>query len=133
MLQRPSSPDGIFWYVYKARRKIHVLRTRKSGESKIINRTHPDSRRPEYFTIFLNSTCIFLFSYLVIYVLKELVVVVAAKSFNINAVMMYFDIDFLIRSKDWTNEAVKVVYSVEPLFTLILGFIALIFFFIDRK
>ncbi|MGA3013749.1 MAG: hypothetical protein ABSD71_06910 [Bacteroidales bacterium] len=46
---------------------------------------------------------------------------------------MYFDIDFLIRSKDWTNEAVKVIYSVEPLFTLILGFIALIFFSLTGK
>jgi hypothetical protein len=133
MLKRPSSPDGISWYVYKARRKIHVLRTRNIHESEIINRTHSDSGRLEYLSIFFNSTGIFLFSYLIIYVLKEIVVVIAANGFNINTVIMYFDVDFLIRSKDWTNEAVKVVYSVEPLFTLILGFIALIFFSLAGK
>jgi len=128
MLQRPSSPNGISWYLYKVRRKIYIVRSRNRGDSEIMDLTHARPGRHEYITIFFNSTCIFLFSYLFVYLLKEIVVVIAANGFNINTVIMYNNIDFLIRSEDWTNEAVKVVYSVEPLFTLILGCLALILF-----
>jgi len=133
MLQRPGSPNGISWYLYKVRRKLHVLRSLNSGDSEVKDHTNSGPGHLEYLTILFNSTCIFLFSYLFVYILKEIVVVIAANGFNINTVIMYFDVDFLIRSKDWTNEAVKVVYSVEPLFTLILGFIALIFFSLAGK
>lgn len=133
MLQRPGSPNGISWYLYKVRRKLHVLRSLNSGDSEVKDHTNSGPGHLEYLTILFNSTCIFLFSYLFVYILKEIVVVIAANGFNINTVITYHNIDFLIRSKDWTNEAVKVVYSVEPLFTLILGFIALIFFSMTGK
>jgi hypothetical protein len=46
--------------------------------------------------------------------------------------MMYYDVEFLIRSRDWTAEAVKVVFCTGPLITIIFTLIAMILFYLIR-
>jgi hypothetical protein len=82
----------------------------------------------KYLVILLNSTFIFLLAYLFVFVIKEMAVVIAAGSFDIKAVMMYYDVEFLIRSRDWTEEAVKVVFSTGPLIALMLTLVSLTIF-----
>jgi hypothetical protein len=78
--------------------------------------------------IILNSTFLFLLAYLFVFIMKELAVDIAAKSFNINTVMKYNGVDFLIRSRDWTVDAVQVVYSVGPLIAMMITLITVIIF-----
>lgn len=79
--------------------------------------------KASYLKIILNSTFIFLLAYLVVFFLKQLAITVAAHSLHITTVMMYYDVEFLIRSRDWTADMVQVIYSTGPVIT---GFIAVI-------
>jgi len=82
----------------------------------------------KYLVILLNSTFVFLLAYVLVFLLKEIAFSVAAKTLNINTVIMYYDVDYLIRSKDWTAEAVKVVFSTGPILTLMIAVVSGILF-----
>lgn len=161
MVKRPGSRNGIPWFFYKIRRKIHFLRTRGTlfhripkhlpeprgkretfrklrhlyhsgnlfkinfrGIGEFMNRNYAFLGNGKYLVVLLNSTFIFLFAYLFVFILKESATVIAAASFDIRSVMMYYDVEFMIRSRDWTEDAVKVVYSTGPLVTLMITFLA---------
>ena len=76
-----------------------------------------------YLKIIINSTFIFLLAYLVVFFLKQLAIAVAAHSLHVTTVMMYYDVEFLIRSRDWTADMVQVIFSTGPVIT---GFIAVL-------
>ncbi len=93
-----------------------------------MNRNYSFLGKGKYLIVLLNSTFIFLLAYLFIFLIRESAIVIAARSFNINAVMRYYDVDFLIRSRDWTVDAVQVVFSTGPLITFMVSLIAIITF-----
>jgi hypothetical protein len=93
-----------------------------------MNRNYSFLGKGKYLIILLNSTFIFLLAYLFVFLLKEMAVVLAAGSFNIKTVMMYYDVEYIIRSRDWTEEAVKVVFNTGPVVALILTVIFLTIF-----
>jgi hypothetical protein len=93
-----------------------------------MNRNYSFLGKGKYLIILLNSTFIFLLAYLFVFLLKEMAVSLSAGSFNIKAVMMYYDVEYLIRSRDWTVEAVKVVFSTGPLIAFMLTLISLTIF-----
>ncbi len=84
----------------------------------------------KYLIVLLNSTFIFLLAYFFVFFVKEIAIVIAARSFSINAVMMYYDVEFLIRSRDWTADAVQVVFSTGPVIVFMLMLITIITFFL---
>lgn len=94
----------------------------------LINRNFSFLGNRKYLVILLNSTFLFLLAYLFVFLLRELAIVIAAGSFDIKVVMMYYDVEFLIRSRDWTSEAVKVVFSTGPMISFLLTLIALAIF-----
>ncbi|MCX6244114.1 MAG: hypothetical protein NTU98_05355 [Bacteroidetes bacterium] len=79
----------------------------------------------KYLKILINSTFTFLLSYLVVFFLKELAISVAAHSIHVKTVMMYYDVEFLIRSRDWTADMVQVIYSTGPVITGLIAVISL--------
>jgi hypothetical protein len=81
--------------------------------------------KKSYLIILVNSTVIFLLAYLVVFLIKELSIVLVAESFRIKSVMMYYDVEYLIRSRDWTPDAVKVVFSTGPVVTAVLTIVSL--------
>lgn len=93
-----------------------------------MNRNYSFLGKGKYLIILLNSTFIFLLAYLFVFLLKEVAVVIAADSFDIKTVMMYYDVEYLIRSRDWTVEAVKVIFSTGPLIAFMLTVITLTIF-----
>jgi len=93
-----------------------------------MNQNYSFLGKGKYLIILLNSTFIFLLAYLFVFLLKEMAFVIAAGSVDIKAVMMYYDIEYLIRSRDWTEEAVKVVFSTGPLIAFMLTVISLTIF-----
>jgi hypothetical protein len=79
--------------------------------------------------IMVNSTALFLLAYFVVYLLTQFAVMIAAISFNIETVLYYFEIDFLIRSSEWVPDAIKVVYTTGPFVSLILALLSIIIYF----
>lgn len=71
--------------------------------------------------IFFNSLILFLLSYLLLKLLDILVTGLAATINHIPAHLYYHGVDFLIRGKDWTVDAINIVFSSSPLFMLILS------------
>ena len=82
----------------------------------------------EYLLILINSTALFLLAYLFVYLITNVSVIIAAISFNIDSVLYYYDIDFLIRGSEWVPDAVKVVYTTGPFVSLILAILAIIIY-----
>ena len=71
--------------------------------------------------VFVNSLILFLLSYLLLKFLDILVTGLAASVNHIPAHLYYHGVDFLIRGKDWTIDAINIVFSSSPLFMLILS------------
>ena len=82
----------------------------------------------KYLIILINSTALFLLAYLLVYLITQVSVMIAAISFNIDTVLYYYDIDFLIRSSEWVPDAVKVVYTTGPFASLFLAILAIIIY-----
>ena len=76
-------------------------------------------------SIVVNSTAYFILSYIVIYFLQQLITALTALHFDIDSVIHFNEIDFLIRGDDWTFDAVKFVFSVAVGFSLISAFVCL--------
>jgi hypothetical protein len=81
-----------------------------------------------YPVIFLNSLFFFLCAYLTLFFLSSISVAISASAFSIPVRLYYNEIDFLIRSTDWSADAVTVIYCTGPLLFFILGFILMIIF-----
>jgi len=71
-----------------------------------------------FLIITVNSVAVFLLSYVFIYFMTQLVTAVSASTFNIGTIIYYYDIDYLIRGNNWTSDAVSIVFSSGPLFSL---------------
>lgn len=78
--------------------------------------------------IFLNSLFFFLCAYLILFFISRLSIALSASAFDISVRLYYHEIDYLIRSSDWSADAVSVVFGTGPLLTLILGIILLVIF-----
>jgi len=81
-----------------------------------------------YPVIFLNSLFFFLSAYLILFFISRISIAVSASAFSIPVRLYYHQIDFLIRSNDWTADAVTVIFGTGPLLCLILGLVLLIIF-----
>ena len=49
-------------------------------------------------------------------------------TFEIKSIIYYYNVSYLIRSRDWTIDPIKVVYSAGPFFCLILSIIVIIIY-----
>jgi hypothetical protein len=79
-------------------------------------------------SIVVNSTAYFILSYLVIYFLQQLITALTALHFDIDSVIHFNYLDFLVRGDDWTFDSVKIVFSVAIIFSLISALICLIIY-----
>jgi hypothetical protein len=79
-------------------------------------------------SIAINSTAYFIISYIIIYFLQQLFTALTALHFEIDSVIHFNNIDFLIRGDDWTFDSVKIVFSVSVVFSLISALVCLIIY-----
>jgi hypothetical protein len=77
-------------------------------------------------SIVINSTAYFVLAYIVIYFLQQLITALTALHFDIDSVIHFNYIDFLVRGDDWTFDSVKIVFSVAVVFSLISALVCLI-------
>ncbi|MCX6282575.1 MAG: hypothetical protein NTU51_11500 [Bacteroidetes bacterium] len=78
-----------------------------------------------YQVVFLNSLFYFLCAYVLLFLISRISIAVSASAFSIPVRIYYDKIDYLIRSSEWTSDAVTVVFGTGPLLCLILGFVLL--------
>ncbi|MFH1296048.1 MAG: hypothetical protein ABIJ04_02095 [Bacteroidota bacterium] len=69
----------------------------------------------------INSTVLFLIAYLLIFSLTSIVTAISASVFDISTEVFYGQILFLVRSYDWTSDAVKGIFSTGPILALLFG------------
>lgn len=69
--------------------------------------------------ISINSTAYYLLSYLFVFTLHQLAMLVAAGIFDFQVQLDYSRILFMVSDYDWSFDSVKIIYSAGPLVTLI--------------
>lgn len=83
-----------------------------------------------FFRIVLNSTAYFLISFIIIYLLGQFLTAIVALQYDYKSVVYYHKLVWAIDSYDWTVESVKLLFSLAPLLSLLLGIIFLIIYII---
>jgi hypothetical protein len=84
--------------------------------------------RGTYPIIFFNSTIIFLLAYVMLDSLTKLATGISAMAFDFNSIILYYGVDFLVLSRDWSTDSVQVIFSTGPVLALILGVLVLILY-----
>lgn len=127
-------------YIIKRRRREFIRNVRSINKDSIrkiipylIGIIENKSERNLFLKITFNSISFFVMSYLVLYILGELLTLYAAQTFDYNTILFYYKIYFNIDSDQWTPDAVKILYSMKPLVGLVLGVISMIIFSIIRN
>lgn len=64
-----------------------------------------------YLVIILNSTAMFLLAYFFLNGLRFLVTSLSARLSGIGSIIYYWDVDFIIRGNEWTEDSVTVVFA----------------------
>ncbi len=90
--------------------------------------TENKDKRNNFFVITFNSLTYFILSYLVIYIISQLITAWVATSFDYKTILYYYKIYYNIESDDWTADSVKILFSIMPLAGLILGTIFIIIY-----
>jgi hypothetical protein len=139
--QRKPSPEALpgkkSQNVYRKLRYLYhtgnLFKINFRAIQEFMNHNYSFMGKEKYLIILLNSTFIFLLAYLFVFLLKEMAVVIAAGTFDIKSVMMYYDVEYLIRGRDWTADAVKVVFSAGPLIAIMLTLITVTIFAVSSN
>ena len=78
--------------------------------------------------IFINSLFYFLCAYLILFLISRISVAISASAFSIPVRLYYHEIDYLIRSSEWSSDSVTVIFGTGPLLCLLLGLVLLLIF-----
>lgn len=90
-----------------------------------------NKRTPGNFTIIaLNSTAYFVISFIIMYLLGQFITAIVALQYDYKSIIYYNKLLWVIDSYDWTTESVKLLFSIAPLLSLMLGIIFLIIYII---
>lgn len=78
--------------------------------------------------IFSNSLSYFIIAFIFMYLLGQFATAIAGLQFEYTSIIYYYKLVYAIDSGIWTSDAVKFLYSITPILTLLVGIIALIIF-----
>lgn len=131
-MNRP--PQSTKERLYRSYRKIRFLLQKGTlftiPGQKINSSESPNTVQPyTYLIITVNSVTIFLLSYLLVYFVMQLVTAISASVFNINSIIHYYGVDYLIRGSDWTSDAVSTVFSSGPLISIFFAILLFILYY----
>jgi len=131
-MNRPSlSTKERFYRSYRRIRFLLKRRTLFIISKQPFNRSEKLDKIPKftYSIITVNSTSVFLLSYLLVFFLTQLVTAISASVFNIKTIIVYYGVDYLIRSDDWTSDAVSAVFSSGPLTSIFFAVLLFILYY----
>ena len=88
-----------------------------------------DKRTPgNFLTIILNSTSYFIISFLFLYLVAQFSTAIAAQQFDYTSILYYFKLIFTIDTYDWNSDAVKLLFSLGPIVSILFGVIFLVIY-----
>jgi hypothetical protein len=93
-----------------------------------LDRNYSFLGKSKYFVILINSTTLYLFAYLFIYLSKAVSTALVANTYHIKTIVMYYDVNFLIRSGDWSPDMIQVVFSAGPFVAFFLCLISVVIY-----
>lgn len=86
-----------------------------------------------YFKYTINSTSLFIISYILVYLLYQITVLVTASRWKLDSVLFYYDLAFNDYSPLWTRYNILLVTFSGPFMALIVGFLFYRFFSVRPK
>ncbi len=81
-----------------------------------------------FLTITINSLSYYLIAFYFMYLISQFFTAIAAMQFDFSSRLYYYKLVYAIDSYSWTSDAVKLLYSIGPALSLILGILSLIIF-----
>ena len=93
-----------------------------------LDRNYSFLGKSKYIIIFINSVAIYLLAYLFIYITKVVATALVANTYQIHTIVMYYDVNFLIRSGDWTQDMIQVVFSAGPFVAFFISLISVVIY-----
>ena len=132
--KKRRAPEGGYLYVYNMtrleRKELAALKRKQNRENfkKVIST--PDLRQKFIFT-YLHSTAYFIFSFMLIYIIYQVVTIGMASSFNIPVVWYYYQLKFPLYTYSplYTRAALVTIFAIGPIASLMVGFVFLKLFF----
>jgi hypothetical protein len=100
-----------------------IEKTNRSRNQKILEYKKYQNKRLRFLTI--NSTFLYILSYLLIYIVAQSITRIVASFENISSVLYYYEIHYLKNAYNWDIFSTITVSSVTPVFGLITAFIFL--------
>jgi sulfur relay (sulfurtransferase) DsrC/TusE family protein len=90
--------------------------------------------RKKHFTSFVVSTSYFVLSFLLFFIINQLLTILSAHSFTIPSTWNYFEVKFPISdlSNLWTRKALVTIFAVGPIVCILLALLALRLFLIEK-
>lgn len=97
---------------------------------KITDQTLDKNKRTfsNFLIIFFNSLSYFIISFIFMYLLSNFATAIAALQFEYTSILYYYKLVYAIDSGAWTSDAVKFLFSITPMISLLFGIIFLIIF-----
>jgi hypothetical protein len=119
----------LFRYAARAQVKyfFREVRTFRPADIRDLFSDNKD-RIARFIRILLNSTVLFLLSYLFIYLAAQAITVGAALLFHYPTIVYYYEVYFNIGIEDWYHDSVKTIYSAGPVFSLLISIASLIIY-----
>ena len=132
--RKRRAADGGYQYVYNMtrleRKQLAALKRKQNRDNfkKVIST--PDLRQKFIFT-YLHSTAYFIFSFMLIYLIYQVVTIGMASSFNIPVVWYYYQLKFPLYtfSPLYTRAALVTIFAIGPVVSLMVAFVFLKLFF----
>jgi len=81
-----------------------------------------------YFTYTINSVGLFIIAYLLVYLIYQISVLIAASYWKLDSVLLYYDLAFNDYSPLWSRNNIIIVTSSGPIICLLIGFLFYRFF-----
>ena len=127
-------------YLRKRRRRARIQSIRNIDWQTVLRwlnwyRAFRENRteRSNFMKIMLNSSFLFMLSYLLLFLIGQSLITFVAYTYEYKTIIFYYKIYYDIDSAQWTGDAVKILFSIQPIVGLILGTIGLIIFSSKRN
>jgi len=123
-------------YVMKKRwqRFLYYWRHFPSEPIKQFNQRFQSAKisRDQFIVIIINSTLYFVLSYVVLFILQQLLTALFALHFDFQSILYYWGVYYNIAVEAWSFDSVKILYSIPAISSLILGILYFILYNVVR-
>jgi hypothetical protein len=136
--KKRRAEDGSYLYIYRMskqeRKALRIKKRKELKENFIKIITNPDLRLKFGFS-FLHSTAYFIFAFMLIWVVYQLVTIMVASSFHIPVIWYYYQLKFPLYTYSplYTRAALITIFAAGPIMSLMLAFVFLRLYFTKNR